>query len=122
MRQHRFVLSFLVLLVFCSVMVVHGLNSRQNRHDEIRESFILLQTGGYTNEAKVLYEFLLRDLYRQPDRALIQDWQRTVMLIDPSADLPNNLIWRYHWTVRREMEKRAISSIERARRLAEELK
>jgi hypothetical protein len=122
LRQHRFVLSFLALLVFCSVMVVRQLNARQSKHVELREALILLQTGGYTNEAERLYRRLVRELDQLPNRALIEDWQRTVTLADPSASHPENPIWKYYWTVRQEMEKRAESTIQQARKLAEEEK
>jgi len=122
LRQYKFVLSFLALLVFCSVMVIRQLNLRQSKHMEYLDAFILLQTGGYTNEAKVLYGYLLRQLPQLPNRTLIEDWRRTVILVDPSANQADNLIWRYHWTVRKEMEVRAVSSIEHARKLAEALK
>ena len=102
LRQQRFVLSFLALLVFCSVMVVRQLNARQSKHVELREALILLQTGGYTNEAERLYRRLVRELDRLPNRALIEDWQRTVTLADPSASHPENPIWKYYWTVRHE--------------------
>jgi len=122
LRQYRFVLIFLALLVFCSVMIIRQFNVRQSRHVDYREAFILLQTGGYTNEAKLLYQYLLRELPRLSNKSLIEDWQRTVILVDPGVDQPMNLIWRYHWTVRKEMEVRSVSSIEHARKLANELK
>ncbi len=119
-RQRWFVFGLAGLLLGCSLWLVIA-RSGPSRHTEIREAFILLQTGGYTNEARVLYNYLLFNLHQLSNKRLIEDWQRTVMLVDPSANLPNNLIWRYHWTVRREMEKRAESSIQRARQLAAEL-
>ncbi len=121
-RQYKFILSFLALLVFCSVMIVRQLDARRSRHVEYREAFILLQTGGYTNEARTLYQYLLRELPKLSNKSLIEDWQRTVILVDPGANQPENLIWRYHWTVRKEMEVRSVSSIEHARKLAEKLK
>ena len=39
--QHRFVLSFLLLLVFCSVMVIRQIDARKSRHIELREQFSL---------------------------------------------------------------------------------
>ncbi len=122
LRQYKYVLSFLALLVFCCVMILRQFDVRQSRHVEYREAFILLQTGGYTNEARLLYQYLLRELPRLSNKSLIEDWQRTVILVDPSSDQPNNLIWRYHWTVRKEMEVRSVSSIEHARKLADGLK
>lgn len=122
LRQYRFVLLFLLLLVFCSVMVIRQFHLKQSRHDEILEAFILLQTGGYTNEAGRLYRRLLLDLDRLTNQELIEDWRRTLMLVDPSANRPDDPIWKYHWTVRKQMEKRGESTIQRARKLADEEK
>ena len=52
----------------------------------------------------------------------MDDWQRTVILVDPSANQPDNLIWKYYWTVRKEMEKRSEDSIQKARKLAQDEK
>jgi phenylacetate-coenzyme A ligase PaaK-like adenylate-forming protein len=85
LRQHKFVLSFLALLVFCSVMVIRRLDARKTRHIE-----------------------------------LIEDWQRTVVMVDPSSLQLSNAVWRYYWSVRKEMEHRGLDSIQRARKLAAE--
>jgi hypothetical protein len=122
LRQHRFILLFLLLLVFCSVMVIVQLEAGRSKHTDLREAMILLQTGGYTSEADKLYLRLLRDLDKLSNKALIEDWQRTVILVDPGANQPSNAVWRYYWTVRNQMERRAESTIERARRLANEEK
>jgi hypothetical protein len=122
LRQHRFTLLFMALLVFCSVMVIHQYRARQSRHIELREAFILLYTGGYTNDANLLYNRLLRSLENLPNRELVDDWQRTVIFVEPNANQPDNLIWKYYWTVRKEMEKRSEDSIQKARKLAQEEK
>ncbi|HXI50648.1 MAG TPA: hypothetical protein VNM37_20065 [Candidatus Dormibacteraeota bacterium] len=120
LRQHKFVLSFLALLVFCSVMVIRRLDARKTRHVELREALILLQTGGYTNESDRLYLRLLNDVDRLSNRELIEDWQRTVVMVDPSSLQLSNAVWRYYWSVRKEMEHRGLDSIQRARKLAAE--
>jgi hypothetical protein len=120
LRQHKFVLSFLALLVFCSVMVIRQFDAKRNKHTELREAMILLQTGGYTNQADRLYLRLLLDLDRLSNKALIEDWQRTVTLVDPGLNQSSNAVWRYYWTVRKEMEKRSESTIQRALKLSEE--
>ncbi|HYV29905.1 MAG TPA: hypothetical protein VEO53_02165 [Candidatus Binatia bacterium] len=122
LAQHKFVLSFLLLLVFCSVMVIRQLDARKSKHVELREAMILLQTGGYTNQADKLYLRLLRDLDGLSNKALIEDWQRTVILVDPGANQSSNAIWRYYWTVRNAMERRAEDTIQRARKLADQEK
>ena len=119
-RQYKFVLLFLLLLVFCSVMVIRQLNANQERHIEIREAFILLHTKGYTNQAQKLYRRLLMDMPKLPNRALLQDFQRTLLLVDPNAHQPSNLVWSYHWTVSNELDRRSESTLMRALKLAEE--
>jgi len=120
LRQHKFVLSFLLLLVFCSVMVIRQVDAKKTRHAELREAMILLQTGGYTNESDRLYLRLLGDLDKLSNSDLIDDWQRTVILVDPGSHQPSNAVWRYYWTVRKEMERRGEDRIQKARKLAEE--
>ena len=121
-RQYRFILAGLLALVALSVVVIQHLNARPSRHVELREAFILLHTRGYTNQAFRLYERLLTDLQRLPNKQLIDDFQRTLQLVDPSASQPNNLIWKYHWTVSNELERRSESTLQRALKLAGEEK
>ena len=119
-RQYRFILLFFLLLIFCSVMVLRQLTVRETKHVEIREAFIVLHTRGYTNEARRLYQRLLRDLPDLKDKQLIDDFQRTLLLTDPYTQQTNNLIWNYHWTVSNELDRREEGTLTRARRLAEE--
>ena len=118
--QFRYVLSFLVLLVFCSIMVIRGLQARQSKHVELREAMILLHTRGYTNQAESLFARLIRNTKELPNKVLIDDFQRTLLLIDPSAKQAANPIWRYHWVVSNELEVRSEDTLKQARRLAEE--
>lgn len=119
-REHRTLLSFVALLIFCSVMVVQSYRARQSKHVEIREALILLHARGYTNEADRLYNRLLKDLPGLSNRNLLEDFQRTRVLVDPAAHYPENPVWRYHWVVSNELEKRSESTLVRARKLAEE--
>jgi len=122
LRQHRFTLLFMVTLVFCSVMVIHQLNARRNKHVEIREAFILLHTRGYTNEANKLYQHLLRDYKQLSNKELLDDFQRTLLLVDPGTQQTSNLVWKYHWTISNELEAREESSLVRALDLARQEK
>ena len=81
---------------------------------------IVLQTGGYTNQADKLYLKLFGDLEKLSDKELVEDWQRTVILVDPGSHQPSNAVWRYYWTVRNAMERRSESIIQRALKLSEE--
>ena len=79
LRHYRFVLSFLMLLVFCSVMVIRGLQARQSKHVEMREAMILLQSRGYTNQAARIYDRLITDTKELGNKILLEDFQRTVL-------------------------------------------
>ena len=121
-RGNRFALIFFVLLIFCSAMVVRQFMANQSRHVDLREYFILLYSKGYKPEAERLFKRLMRELDVLPNKALMDDYQRTLMLVDdPARQQPDNLIWRYHWTVSNELEKRSESTLLRARKLAEEV-
>jgi hypothetical protein len=119
-RQYRYLLLGMALLVLCSVALVEYLHAGQSRHVEIREAFILLNTRGYTNQAQRLYTHLLYEMHKLSNKQLIDDFQRTLLLVDPTADRPDNLVWKYHWTVSNELERRSESSLVRALKLADE--
>ena len=93
---------------------------QERRHVERREAMILLQTGGYTNEAGKLYFRLWSEVEKLSDKQLVDDWQRAVVLIDPGLSQSSNTIYQYYWNVRHEMERRSGSLIDRARKLAAE--
>jgi hypothetical protein len=120
LRRYKYVLLFLLMLVFCSAAVVQQMERNQSRHIELREAFILLFSKGYTEKAQRLYDRLLRDLQEESDRMLYNDYQRTLQLVDPTTSHSENLIWRYHWTVSNELEKRDEGTLARALKLAEE--
>ena len=119
-RGNRFALIFFVLLIFCSAMVVSQFMVNQSRHVDLRENFILLYRQGYEPEAERLFKRLMRELDVLPNKALMDDYQRTLMQVDPRTQQPENLIWRYHWTVSNELEKRSESTLRRARKMAED--
>ena len=117
-RQYRLYLLFIGFLIFCSVMVLRQINLNQTKHLELREAFILLNSRGYQPEAERLYQKLLIEMERLPDKLLFEDFQRTLTLVDPSRQEPENLLWQYHWTVSNELEKRSESNLQRALKLA----
>ena len=121
-QQHKFTLVFLGLLVFCSVMVVRQYHENQSQHTELLNAFILLYTKGYTNQAERLYNRLLNDLEGLPEEKLFEDFQRTLIVVDPSIEQHDNLIWKYHWTVSHKMDENSERNLLRALKLAEESK
>ena len=123
-RQYRFILLFFLLLIFCSVMVVRQFGLRQSRHVEMREAFILLHMRNYTNEARALFDRLVLEVPKYTkkisDKELLDDFQRTLLLVDPYSTQTNNLIWKYHWMLSEELDKRSVDLLARAHKLAGE--
>ena len=119
-RRNRVFLVFAGLLVACSVLVILQFQANKRKHVELREAFILLESKGYRPEAQRLYQRLLGQLEDLSDRALLDDFERTLTLVNPSEPEPDNLIWRYHWTVSNEMEKRSHAALQRALKMANE--
>ena len=99
-------------------MVVHQARLNQSAHTDLREAFILLHTKGYKAEAQQLFQRLLAALEELPNKALTEDFQRTLTLVDPGKRDPDNLLWKYHWTVSNELEKRSESTLAKALKLA----
>lgn len=122
LKQYKFILLFFGLLVFCSVMVLKQMSVRESKHIRLREAFILLHTRGETNAAERLYRKLLLALPKLSQKELLDDFQRTLPLIDPDPNThqTNSLIWKYHWTVSNEMNRQDESTLKEARKLAEE--
>lgn len=123
-RQYRFILLFFLLLIFCSVMVLRQFSLRQSRHVEMREAFILLHMRNYTNEARRLFDRLVVEVPKYSgklsDKEVLDDFQRTLLLVDPYSNQTNNLIWRYHWMLSEELDKRSVDLLSRAHKLAAE--
>jgi len=116
--EYKFVLGFTLVLTLSSVMVVRQTQRKQMERVEVREAFILLHTRGYKEEAQRLYNRLLRDMDHFTNKELFDDFQRTLLLVDPTTQHQENLIWKYHWTVSNELDRRAESTLQRAHEIA----
>lgn len=110
---------FLLLLVFCSVMVIRQFRLNDSKHVELREAFILLYIKGYP-EAHKIYQKLLSEAPNLSDKQLMDDFYRTLMIVDPTTKQTNNLIYNYHWYVSEQLNKRSESTLMHARKLADE--
>ncbi len=122
----RFVQKYLslglIVLFFAvsSALVIRQFTVNRTRHAELREAFVLLHSKGYRPEAERLFERLVDQVEDLSDTLLWEDYQRTLTLVDPTRDQPDNLVWQYHWTVSNQLEKRSQSSLSKALRLAKE--
>jgi hypothetical protein len=118
-RERKFLLFVVLVLVFAAVMAVRQYAQNQSRHAEMREAFIFLHSRGYNVEAEKLYSKLLWNLQHEPTRHLVEDLQRTSSIAPTNESPVTNVLVRYHRTIKRELETRFEQEYLRARKLAE---
>ena len=114
LKRNRFVLVFLAALVLCSVMVVRQYLVNQWAHVDLREDFILLHEQGRTKEMERLYQMLIQTLPHATDRALLDDDQRLAFLLGQKDPSHEDLAWKYHVSVRNELQRRIEARVARA--------
>ena len=114
LRQNQYVLCFLAVLFFSSVMVVRQFIANQSAHVELREDFIFLHERAETKPQERLYQMLIQQLPALNEKALVEDLQRTSMLVDQKTPQLDNLIWKYQVSVKNELQKRADRRLARA--------
>lgn len=119
-KRYRELLLAIAVLTICSVMVIKQTLKNESQHVELREALILLHNRGYEEQSQRLYQKLLESMSRISDQQLLDDFQRTLTLVDPYTPAPDNPIWNYHWTVSNKLEKRAENTLARALQLAED--
>jgi hypothetical protein len=100
-------------------MVLREYIGRQSAHVQRREDFLFLQTQAQTAEAARLYQRLIQEFPDLNDLTLADDLQRTGMLVDPKTPHNENLIWKYHISLRNELQNRAERRVNRALQAAE---
>jgi hypothetical protein len=114
LRRHQYLLCFLAVLMFSSVMVIRQVINNQSAHVELREDFILLHDRGEAKPEARLYQLLIQELPRLNEKALVDDLQRTAMLVDPKTPQLDNLVWKYQVSVKNELEHRSQRRLARA--------
>ncbi len=107
LRRHQYLLCFLGVLVLASVLVVRQFLANQAAHVELREDFLLLHERGEATACDALYEKLIEALPELDEKSLVDDLQRTRLLIDPKTPDVSNLVWKYYVSVKKELEHRS---------------
>ena len=120
LRRHQYLLCFLGLLVFSSVMVLRQFLDNQSAHVELREDFLLLHERGETKACDSLYQQLIEALAGLDERSLVDDLQRTRLLVDPKTPDVSNLVWKYHVSVKNELQRRSEKRLARVLQRPEE--
>lgn len=114
-RRHQYLLLFLAVLIFSSIMVVRQYRANESAHAQMREDFLLLMERGDTDSAQWVYQRLIQQLPDLNESCLVQDLVRTSMLVDSNmAAHAESLIWKYNVSVKNEIKHRSEGRIARA--------
>jgi hypothetical protein len=120
LRRHQYLLCFLGVLVFSSVMVLRQFLANQSAHVELREDFLLLHERGEAKACDGLYQQLIQELAGLDEKSLVDDLQRTRLLIDPKTPDRDNLVWKYYASVKNELQRRSEQRLTRVLGRSEE--
>jgi hypothetical protein len=107
LRRNQYLLLALAMLVFTSVMVVRQFLANQSAHVQRLEDFLLLHDLAEMKLCEHRYQLLVQELPELNDRALVQDLQRTAMVVDAKTPQLDNLVWKYHVGVKNELKRRS---------------
>jgi hypothetical protein len=111
-RRNRFALLTLAILIFSSVMALRQYLANQSVHSQQVEDFLLLKERGEKESTEHLYQMLVQQLPGINDRALVQDLQRTAMVVDIKTPNLDDLVWKYHVSVKNELRRRSEKRLE----------
>jgi hypothetical protein len=114
LRRNQYLLAFVAVLVFAAVMVVRQFIANQSAHVQMREDFLVLHDRREIKSCERIYQVLIQQLPDLDDRALADDLERTAMIVDPKTPDLDNLVWKYHTSVKNELQKRAEQRLSRA--------
>ncbi len=120
LRRNQYLLCFAAVLVFSAVMVVRQFLINQSAHVELREDFILLCERNETKASERLYQLLVQELPSVSEKGLVEDLERSAMLVDPRTTTTDSLLWKYYVSVKNELDKRSRNRLPRALRRAEQ--
>ena len=106
-RRNRSALLVVAVLLLAGILVLRQYQINASAHQEQLEDFILLVQKEQRAPAEHVYQQLVQSLPRLSYLALVHDLRRTRDLVDPNVPASDNLIWKYHWAVKRYLDKEA---------------
>ena len=112
LHRNRYALLTVAVLLSSAVMTVQQFASNQAAHSRKVEDFLLLHERGEKEAFAHLYQVLVQQLPRVNEPALVQDLLRTAMVVDPKKPQLENLVWKYHVSVRNELRHRSEKRLE----------
>ena len=118
LRRNRFALLTVAILILSAALVVRQQLANRATHAQHVEDFLLLHEHGAKQPCEHLYQVLVQRLPHSDNQTLVQDLLRTAMVVDAGTPQLDNLVWKYHVSVRNELKRRSEKRMEAALKTA----
>jgi hypothetical protein len=104
--RNQYLLLTLAVFMLALILVQRQFAQQQNAHLERRENFLVLHDRGQTKPTEHLYQLLIQDLPHLTLGSLVNDLQRMALVLQKDTH-PEDLVSKYHVSVRNELKRRA---------------
>src|SRR5215204_2059056 len=104
--RNQYLLLTLAVFMLALVLVQREFARQQTAHIERRENFLVLHERGQSKPTEHLYQVLIQDLPHLTLSSLVDDLQRMASVLQKETN-PEDLVSKYHVSVRNELNRRA---------------
>jgi hypothetical protein len=104
--RNQYLLLTLAVFMLALVLVQREFAKQQTAHVERRENFLVLHERGQSKPTEHLYQVLIQDLPHLTLSSLVDDLQRMASVLQKDTN-PEDLVSKYHVSVRNELNRRA---------------
>ncbi len=104
--RNQYLLLTLAIFMLALVLVQREFAKQQTAHVERRENFLVLHERGQSKPTEHLYQVLIQDLPHLTLSSLVDDLLRMASVLQKDTN-PEDLVSKYHVSVRNELNRRA---------------
>jgi hypothetical protein len=104
--RNQYLLLTLAVSILALLLVQRQFAEQKRAHVERREDFLVLHERGQSKPTEHLYQLLIQDLPHMNLSSLVDDLERTAFVLQKATN-PEDLVSKYHISVRNELNRRA---------------
>jgi hypothetical protein len=106
-QRNRYFLLTVAVLFLAALLAVRQQMINSSSHAREVEDFLLLHDRNEIKACEHIYQVLIQQLPRLPERDLVLDLERTAMVVDPKTPQLQNLVWKYYVSLNNELRHRS---------------
>jgi hypothetical protein len=105
--RNQYLLLTLAVFMLGLILAQRQFAQQEVGHIERREDFLALHERGQKKDSEHLYQVLIQELPHLTLRNLADDLQRTAWVMGEKKLNPEDLVSKYHVSIRNELNRRA---------------